>query len=555
MAMRVLLLSSLCLLLLASGLVGVQASSPLHPSASASDRVVCAFYYAWFDENTWRPNVVPDMPRETYRSTDRAAIARHVRQAQSAGIDALVVSWLGTGNQTDWNLSTMLSVAAETGFKVSLDFETNSPFLHSQSDIVQALKHAMSTHAGHPNFLRYQGKPVIFFWRLAGVPTNPGQTPLQAWESIRNQVDPNRSTIWIAEGTDISYQQVFDGHHLYSIAWSRDVGYTLGDWGNRIRNYNTRNGCNRLWVATVMPGYNDLLTGRPDAFVRDRQGGAFYNSCWDAAIASQPDMVIITSFNEWVEGSQIEPSVSYGDHYLNLTRDAAARYKSSASAPSTPAGSRGLDYDIPNGHFYTQGNGKPLGTDGAGFAVTNDGGVRFWDEFRRLGGVQGVGYPISQRFTWNGFTCQVMQRGVLQWRPEVGQAWLVNVFDQMHDAGKDDWLQNVRSTPRPLDASFDAGKSWEQVVAGRLALLDANPAIKRQYYAVSDPMTFYGLPTSRVIDMGNHYAIRLQRAVIQQWKADVPWARAGQVTVANGGDVSREVGLFDQSILVPSAAP
>ena len=32
-------------------------------------------------------------------------------------------------------------------------------------------------------------------------------------------------------------------------------------------------------------------------------------------------MVVITSFNEWLEGSHIEPSVRYGDFYLNLTRE------------------------------------------------------------------------------------------------------------------------------------------------------------------------------------------------------------------------------------------
>lgn len=554
MTRRLLALLSAFVLLL-TVVPAAHADPLLNPSPSAPEKTVCAFYYAWFDENTWRPDVVPDMPRETYRSADRGTIARHVRQAQEAGIDALVVSWLGTGNQTDGNLATMLSVAAETGLKVSLDFETNSPFLHSQADIVQALKYAISTHTGHPNFLRYQGKPVIFFWRLAGVPTNPGQSTLQAWQSIRDQVDPNRSTIWIAEGTDISYQQVFDGHHLYSIAWSRDVGYTLRDWANRINSYNTQNGSDKLWVATVMPGYNDLRTGRSDAFVRDRQNGGFYNECWNAAIATQPDMVIITSFNEWVEGTQIEPSVTYGDQYLSLTREAVARYKSSAPAPSSRSGQHGMDYAIANGHFYTQANGKPLGTDKSGFAITNDDGIRFWDEFQRLGGVQGVGYPISKRFQWGGFTCQAMQRGVMQWRPEANQAWLVNVFDMMHDSGKDDWLLSVRSTPRPLDPSFDAGKSWNEIVRSRLALLDVNSAIRAQYYAVGDPMTFYGLPTSAVTDMGNHYVVRLQRAVIQQWKVDVPWARAGQVTVANGGDVSREAGLLDPAILTPTAAP
>jgi hypothetical protein len=72
---------------------------------------------------------------------------------------------------------------------------------------------------------------------------------------------------------------------------------------------------------------------------------------------------------------------------------------------------------------------------------------------------------------------------------------------------------------------------------------------------VSDPLTFFGLPTSEVEDMGNHYAIRLQRAVLQEWKENVPWARAGQVTVANGGDIAKELGHFPPSVLAVEIAP
>lgn len=210
-----------------------------------------------------------------------------------------------------------------------------------------------------------------------------------------------------------------------------------------------------------------------------------------------------------------------------------------------------LDFNVPSGHFFTQ-TGSADGV--LGFAVIDDGQARFWYEFQRLGGVQGVGYPVSQRFSWDGFVVQAMQKGVLQWRPEVGRAYFINVFDQLSVAGKDDWLLAVRSTPRLLDPSFDVNKTWHQIVASRLALLNANPAIKATYFAAGDPINLYGLPTSRVVDNDNHFVIRLQRAVIQQWKVAVPWAAAGQVTVANGGDVGKEAGLLPSPALQPVTA-
>ncbi len=200
------------------------------------------------------------------------------------------------------------------------------------------------------------------------------------------------------------------------------------------------------------------------------------------------------------------------------------------------------DWDIPNGHFFTQTGG---------YSIVDQNSIPFWTEFQRLGGVQAVGYPVSRRFQMDGFTVQAMQRVIFQWRPEVGQVYFINVFDRLSQAGKDGWLLTVRSTPKPLPPDFDQGKSWGQIMADRLALLEENQAIKKQYFSVvGDPVAMNGLPTSRVTDMGNHYALRAQRVVLQQWKETVPWASTGEVTVALGGSIAAEAGLLPREVLV-----
>ncbi len=301
--------------------------------------LVLAFYYNWFDENTWTADKASDFPVTLYNSRDQETIVRHIAQAQEAGIDAFVVGWYGPqveNNQTETNLALMLEVADGNAFQVSVEFGPDSPFIHSQQDVVDALRHVLQVHTQHPSFLRVEGKPVIFFWRLDGIPLAPGQTPLEAWQAVRDQVDPDHASIWIAEGVEVDYQQVFDGHHLYSIAWSQDVYQTLSDWGYRIRRYNAQHGTDRLWVATVMPGYDDLKTGRDDAFLREREDGQFYRDTWQAAMDSGADWVVITSWNEWVEGSQIEPSVSDGNLYLDLTRELAAQFRAQTEALAVP---------------------------------------------------------------------------------------------------------------------------------------------------------------------------------------------------------------------------
>ncbi len=64
------------------GLLGALALSASIPAAHAqNERLVLAFYYAWFDRNIWSSGQCADQPVQPYDSRDRAAIQRHVAQA------------------------------------------------------------------------------------------------------------------------------------------------------------------------------------------------------------------------------------------------------------------------------------------------------------------------------------------------------------------------------------------------------------------------------------------------------------------------------------------
>ena len=51
--------------------------------------------------------------------------------------------------------------------------------------------------------------------------------------------------------------------------------------------------------------------------------------------------------------------------------------------------------------------------------------------------------------------------------------------------------------------------------------------------------------------MGNSFVVRAQRAVFQYWKEDVPWAKKGEVTLANSGDLAKEAGVFPVEAVTP----
>ncbi len=293
-----------------------------------AERLVLAFYYAWYDQNTWKSGRVPDLPLSPYTSAHRETMARHVGQAKQAGIDAFILNWWGKNNPTNKNLATLLDVAAEQGFHVAVDFDLNSPFMSGPAAYADHLRYLHTVHAAHKAYLRVQNRPVIFFY-------NVSRLSVSAWQALREEVDPHHNAWWIAEGTDLKYLSVFDGHHLYSIIWPNGMApaHILPSWGKRVQTYNQQHGTNKLWIATVMPGYDDRKARPAHGFARPRQDGEFYRQCWQAAIASRPHWVVINSFNEWLEGSYIEPSQAYGTLYLELTREWTAQFKKGSSAP------------------------------------------------------------------------------------------------------------------------------------------------------------------------------------------------------------------------------
>lgn len=314
-----------CLVILLS-LVAIPCPAVAAPMPqSAGDPLVLAFYYPWFDENTWTYDKLSDLPAEPYVSRDRGVMVRHIDQAKRAGIDAFLVAWYGPGggpNQTETNLAAMLDEANARGFKVGVLFETTSPFFGGIGDVTGALQHLLSTHANHPAFLRADGRPVIFFWR-------PTLYSVDAWRNVRSQVDPNYSSIWISEGVDTSYLSVFDGHHLYSNTWNppADLTSVNAKFAGQVAQASQTYGTYKLWVATVMPGYNDVRIRPGAGFATDRAGGNYFTQSWQAAIASNPNWIVINSFNEWPEGSYIEPSAAFGDHFLNLSGQYSAQFK------------------------------------------------------------------------------------------------------------------------------------------------------------------------------------------------------------------------------------
>jgi hypothetical protein len=62
--------------------------------------------------------------------------------------------------------------------------------------------------------------------------------------------------------------------------------------------------------------------------VTDRAGGRYCGTQWQAALDNRADWIVITSWNEYLENTEIEATALYGDLYLRLTKFWTRRFRS-----------------------------------------------------------------------------------------------------------------------------------------------------------------------------------------------------------------------------------
>ncbi len=314
---------------------------------SIPTRPVLAFFYPWYAVPAFTSPPMSDLPPEPYLSDDPAVMRRQISQAQNAQIDGFISSWAGIGSDTDRNFAQLLDLCPD-GFYACPYFET-ALVKGAGRDLAQEIQ-GLQRYMAHPRFFRWHDHPVICFWAPQAIGAPKGQTSVDAWRSVRKVADPGWTQHWNVETKDPEpWFEVFDGFHLFSAAdWAAPTAADFAPllqtnvaFRQRTDGYNRRHNAGRVFAAGVRPGYDDVVIRDqqrakdptvPPGYVRAREDGAYYQTSGRAAGQSQPDWMVICSFNEWFEGSQIEPSVTYGDLYLSLTPPIVDAYRA-ATAP------------------------------------------------------------------------------------------------------------------------------------------------------------------------------------------------------------------------------
>ncbi len=89
-------------------------------------------------------------------------------------------------------------------------------------------------------------------------------------------------------------------------------------------------------AACVGPGYNDSAVPGRSTPIRDREDGNFYTWGWDKVLKSNAKIVLIETWNEMHEGTDICRSSEYGDQYIQLTKRFVELFKKGETLDTTP---------------------------------------------------------------------------------------------------------------------------------------------------------------------------------------------------------------------------
>ncbi len=296
--------------LLTSAAEPVYAQTP-EPTLSEDDNPIpmLAYYYIWFDSNSWDRAKIDYPLLGRYTSDDRAVMRKHIQWAKAAGIDGFIVSWKST-DILDRRLYQLAEVAEEENFKLvviyqGLDFERNPLPIEKIASDLAYFKEAFA----HRNPFQLFSKPAVIWsgtWEFSE-------------QDIATVTETHRDALLIlaTEKNIKGYQRVaslVDGNAYY---WSSVNPETFPGYLEKLKGMSDevhKNG--GLWIAPAAPGFNAKAIGGTS--VVERKDGATFRTELNTAMASSPDAVGIISWNEFSENSHIEPSETYGSKYLDL---------------------------------------------------------------------------------------------------------------------------------------------------------------------------------------------------------------------------------------------
>ncbi len=454
---------------------------------------VLAFYYGWYGQFKQTARGEMDIAWEEvntnkheilktarypingpYSSHDTTILDWQIDQARSNGITGFIVSWPGTGPEASWqeqSMQLLIERAEKKNFKISIYWEQAPGEGRDQiGRAIGEIAYVLNRYGKSKTFLKVDNKPAIFaYGRLVY------QVPVAAWPEITEGIRAKAGDFaLIAEGYQGSFVYLFDGIHSYSLQglpFELERNLTLAKleelraWVAQYyqKGVDRARQHGRISCVTVIPGSDQRRAYKYD-WQTDRLDGQTYRTLWEEALKAKPDWVIITSWNEWPEGTEIEPSLELGDKYLLITAEYSKRFLNSAPVVVPPPAAA-----LPR---FAPGTTKPVDKLLAGRSV----GVIMQD------------HRNDSEF-WAAYCGATLQR--LTWKDLIDPKFFnASNFPVLVHIGKEHYTSSVKATDdvtRALVRYFRQGGFLVSLPTGTWPLL-YDDSRKSKPYAITDTL-------------------------------------------------------------------
>jgi glycoprotein endo-alpha-1,2-mannosidase len=319
---------------------------------SASPYTVGAYYYSWYGgtDNPHWPNGVSHKPwLGYYQSASPDVVRQQIDVASSHGINVFAVSWIGQGSSSELKFkSGFLRASNISKIRFSILYETSLRLSHGvsptnfndpavASQFISDMTYLARTYFGHRSYFKIDGRPVVTLYLTRTfkgefVPVlNQARAQMKAlgWDPyfIGDSFFYGRNDLYV-----ISQFDAVTDYSLFSSALAEQSIDTTSKLAAFARplfwNFLYQIGNVNVRTTTTRVDFQPGVIPQFDARVRRRSATALLAQSKDEVkqiltvakqlVDSKPNsqkIVWITSWNEWHEGTAIEPTVSEGQKY------------------------------------------------------------------------------------------------------------------------------------------------------------------------------------------------------------------------------------------------
>ena len=242
-----------------------------------------------------------------YSSHDKNTIRAHFQMLSNAGVDAILYQWWSFNSTegyeeenngfSDKTVPLLLEVGEEFGIKVAIEIQ---PYRNRNITLInEDIKGILEKYAKHKTYLRLNGRPVIVIYEPASIPA------LKLNYSDFQETPYIIGTITESEHLGYNVEQNFDGMFTFGANDFQVWSTNRTNWPKLRQDINSRGS---IFVAAVAPGHNNAKIESWNKVERKRKGMKYYDDMWKSAIDAKSDIIVINSFNGWLDSTEIEPA-------------------------------------------------------------------------------------------------------------------------------------------------------------------------------------------------------------------------------------------------------